>query len=348
MKKIALIFGLLPFASFAESDAQIALNETIDIVRTHCSGVSARMEKIKKMAGIGTAVNVIGTAAGAGGVASGVVKYYTDVDMAKNMVEKAGVDALINSLKERELSAENQALLNNVIEIDPDIEKNLSALLDELKAQETLEAKQEILENRSNELQNQINAKQDKSTTLGNVRTGLFVADTATNVAGAIVSSNTVADDDFVEQIKKCTSSIDLLRNARLRVKVEDGDAADIKTMDLSQKILDKCSEYEYVNIQQINNLAKGAMVSNSIGAVTGSAATITSVLGNNKKLSDEIKSGDAKNVVEYNRMNVASNVLGGVTTAASLTGTALNASQIKTAKQILNISSECEEVLKW
>jgi hypothetical protein len=50
----------------------------------------------------------------------------------------------------------------------------------------------------------------------------------------------------------------------------------------------------------------------------------------------------------DYLKMNVASNVLGGVTTAASLSGTILNATQIKTAKQILNISSECEEALKW
>ena len=54
------------------------------------------------------------------------------------------------------------------------------------------------------------------------------------------------------------------------------------------------------------------------------------------------------EDIKKYSKMNVASNVLGGVTATASLTGTVLNASQIKTAKQVLNIAQECEGVLVW
>ena len=349
MKKIALIFSILPLTALAESDAEIALNTAMDSVRTNCSGVSARMENIKKMAGIGTAVNAVGTAAGVGGVVSGVIKQKTDVEMAHNMGEKEGVDLLIKKLKERQASPENQALLKQKIRISADLEKNLNEFSASLSDEER-EEEIRNLENRSEELQNEISKQQQKSTTAGNVRTGLFAVDTVSNVAGAVVSSKTVVGDDFIEQIKLCTESIHTLRDARTRAKVEDGGNVDQRKMEISQNMLDKCSEYEYVNLTPLNNFGKGAMVANSVGAVTGATATITSVLGNNKRLSnmDFTTAEGAQEINKYEKVNKASNVLGGVTAAASLTGTVLNASQIKEAKKILNIASECEETLQW
>ncbi len=350
MKKLPLmVFCLLPGMVWADAGAEVALNDAIEIVRTQCRGISAKMEGIKKMAGIGTAVNAVGTVAGAGGVAAGVVKYNTDVSMAKTMGEKAATDELLRKLKEKELSPENQLALKKDIVLSPDFEKNLQALVDELNAEESVQDKQKTLTEHSAELQNKINEQQKKSITAGNVRTGLFAVDTVSNVTGAVVSSKTVADKDFIEQIKLCTESMDVLRNARTRLKVENGADSAPASMERSQKILDKCSEYEYVNVQQLNNLGKGAMISNSVGAATGTVATITSALGNDKKLSEmDFKTEDGiKQINKYEKVNVASNIIGGVTAAASLSGTVLNASQIKTAKQILNIAQECEEALQ-
>lgn len=344
MKKIALIFGLLPLVAHAETDATSALNETINVVRAQCSGISAKMDNIKKMAGIGTAVNAVGTATGVGGVASGVVKWYKDKDTLESIAEKKAVDLILQELKEKkQLSAENQELLQKIKTISPKLEKNLSDLAADLDKESSDDKKISTLEQRKLDIQKDIDKSQKQSTAAGNARTALFAVDTATNVAGAVVSSKTVADEDLVEQIKKCTESIDLLRKARARAQFEDD--TDLKSMDISKKILEKCSEYEYVNVQQINNLAKGAMVTNSVGAVSGTVATITSAIGNNKKVSDIQSTQEFK---KYNGTNVASNVLGGVTTAASLTGTALNATQIKEAKKIINISQECEEALQW
>lgn len=349
MKKIALIFSILPLTAFAESDAEIALNNAMDSVRTNCSGVSARMENIKKMAGIGTAVNAVGTASGVGGVVSGVIKQKTDLEMAHNMGEKEGIDVVLSKLKEKASAPENQAMLNQKIKLSPGVEKELNEFATKLSNEEK-EEEIKNLEQRSEELQNEISKQQQKSTTAGNVRTGMFAIDTVSNVAGAVVSSKTVVGKDFIEQIKLCTESIHTLRDARTRAKVEDGGNIDQKKMEVSQKMLDKCSEYEYVNLTPLNNLGKGAMVANSVGAVTGATATITSVLGNNKKLSnmDFTTVEGAQEIVKYEKVNKASNVLGGVTAAASLTGTVLNASQIKEAKKILNIASECEETLQW
>ena len=348
MKKISLICCLLPVAAFAETEAQIELNNAIEIVRMQCRGISARMEGVKKMAGVGTAVNVIGTATGVGGVASGVVKYNKDVDTIKGIKDKSELDSLIAELKRtKESLSENQDLLQRAKTIDPNIETNLQKLANDLAEEEKLEQQQQILEQSSADLQKEIDKSQQESIKSGNIRTGLFATDTAANVAGAVVSANTVVDKDFVEQIKLCAQSMDKLRDARTRVKIEEGLGSAPALMERSQKILEKCSEYEYVNVQQLNSLAKGAMISNSVGAATGAAATITSVLGNNKKVTDIKKANDEKAAKEYNAMNFSSNVLGGVTAAASLSGTVLNASQIKTAKQILSIAEECEGALQ-
>lgn len=360
MKKFILIFGLLPLSVFAETDAEIALNTALGSVRTNCSGISAKMESVKKMAGIGTAVNAVGTVAGVGGVASGVIKNKKDIETAMAIGGKTGAvhvktetDLLLKKLKDQELSDEEKEF----IERYPNIAKDIDNKAKEISNSENKDEKIKILEDESIKLANEVkqqqytvNEKQEKSVMAGNIRTGTFAVDAVSNVAGAIVSSKTVVDDDFIEQIKKCTESIDGLRTARTRMNMEDGPNANQQKMELSQKILNKCSEYEYVNLTPLNNLGKGAVIANSIGATTGTAATITSVLGNNQKLStmDFKTQQGVENIKKYSKMNVASNVLGGVTAAASLTGTALNASQIKTAKQVLNIAQECEEVLAF
>jgi hypothetical protein len=106
-----------------------------------------------------------------------------------------------------------------------------------------MEEKINDLEKKSDELQNKINQQQKKSDIAGNVRTGMFAVDTVSNVAGAVVSSKTIVDDDFVEQIKKCTESVAELRDARVRAKVEDGGMGLTQNMDISQKIIEKCGE---------------------------------------------------------------------------------------------------------
>ena len=362
MKRIALILGLLPLTAFADTDAGTTLNDTINVVRAQCSGISARMENIKKMAGIGTAVNAVGTATGIGGVASGIVKSQTDKKTFGLKQEKAEVDAILEYMKEIEARPENASAYFAPNKLAPDYRARIRALAEAsfsfdkdgemVKFNHDLDddgTKQIIseYEERSNQLQKDIDKSQKKSTAAGNARTALFAVDTATNVAGAVVSSKTVADEDLVEQIKKCKESIELLKTARMRAQIEDVDKSDARAMEISQNILNKCGEYQYLDMTKLNSLAKGAMITNSVGAVSGTVATITSALGNSKKVSEM----DVINSDEYEKnkkMNTASNVLGGVTTAASLTGTALNASQIVEAKKIVNVSQECEETLKW
>lgn len=343
MKKIALSLLFLPVVAMAESDAEIALNDAIGAARLSCSGISARMENIKKMAGIGTVVNAAGTVAGAGGVAAGHFKMDADAKAMGASMAKSQSDAIIAKLRKQELSAQNQAALKYAFSISPDLEKNLKILAEDDDAKEQTITAYEALSANS---QKTINEQQKKSDTLGNVRTGLFAMDTVSNVAGAVVASKTVADDDFIEQINKCVESLSKLSDARTRVKVEDGANANQQQMNLSQNILDKCGEYKSLDLKQLNNLGKGAMIANSVGAATGAVATITSALGTNKKVST-IEAYSQEDAKKFFKTNHTSNIMGGVTTAASLTGTVLNATQIKTVKKTLEITQACEEALQ-
>ena len=326
MKKIILILlCFCPLVAKSETDAEIQLRSVIKDVRNYCGGISAQMEPLKKMAGIGTVINAVGTGAGVGGVVAGVVKENKDTQT-------------LDALKKLEQSEENQKALEGLRDayLDPNARENIKALAKQLSVDD--KKLEEIAEN------------QKKSDRLGNLRTGLFATNTATSVAGAVVSSKTILDDATLEKINLCKESIAKLRDASTRMKVEDGDNANSDLMQKSQNIVERCSEYETYDVSSLNKLAKGATVSGAVGAVTGTAATITSALGTSKKAinidykdSDQAQK-DEKSLIATNK---ASNVLGGVTAGTSLAGTVLNATQIKKVKQLVTIADNCEGALE-
>ena len=352
MKKLFLFFTLLPISAIAETNTDVIFNNALNSVRTQCSGISDKLEPLKKMAGIGTAVNAIGTASGIGGVASGIAKHNTDKNIASEIGEKYSIEIIKEKLKAKELSTENQAAFENFRKIASNInwkqlEQDLNKLSDNLDEQERQESIKE-LEKKEAELQNKINENQAKSDKYGNVRTGLFATNTATNIAGAIVSSKTKVDETLQEKIKACTESITKLRDATMRYQVENTSEKNIDLLSKSQQIINACGEYQYIDTNSLNKLAKGATVSGTVGAVTSAAATISSISGTSNKLSDiDLKNPNAeKEINKIENTNTASNVLGGITVATSLTGTILNATQIKKIKQIVSIADKCEEAL--
>ena len=347
---------LLPFAAIAETDAEKELINTINNVHNQCSGISDNMEPLKKMAGIGTAVNAVGTLAGAGGVASGIAKNEKDKNIATSMGEKYSIEVIKEKLKDKELSPENQAALKRFQESAQDVnwaevEAGLNKLSDEFDKQEAQSQEDMLkkLDAQEAAAQKRIEENQKQSDTYGNIRTGLFATNTATSVAGAIVSSKAKVDESLEERIKKCKNSLPELSNAVFRVRVEDGQSANTYLIEKGQKILGRCGEYNRLDISSLNKLANGATVSGAVGGVTGLAATVTSVAGTKNKVSDiDVASENAEQEMnKIEKVNVASNILGGVTAITSLTGTVLNAKQIKKIKDVIMVAQDCEEALK-
>lgn len=177
-----------------------------------------------------------------------------------------------------------------------------------------------------------------KSKQLGNLRTGTMAAATATNIAGAVMSGTNKVKGDLKQQIDECLASVKTLSNVRMQARI-DGSATDAD-LARAENIIRACDAWTTVDVSSINNRSTGATVSAGIGAGLGLAGTITSASAN----SNSVRDGDAD---KEKKLNTAANVLAGGTTAASLSATIFNATQISAIKRAATVADECEGALK-
>ncbi len=260
-------------------------------VKNNCSNISGDLNDLKKMAGINTAITGVGTATAIGATAVGIAKSSVDEEI-ENIIQKA--------LEGKTKPAENPN------------EKDVKDAIDAYFKESSKSANDTDTQNLD-----ELAEKSEKSKNLGNWRTGLLGASTATNVAGAVIAGNNKVDDDL--QTKARMDGIDVTQ---------------------AQKIVSACSKWEEADLSKVNDRAKGAMISSIVGATTGIAGTVTSAVAN----SDKTRAGDKD--TEKN-LNTTSNILAGGTTIASGVATAFNATQISAVKKIVTIAEECEETLK-
>jgi len=308
MKKLSFVLlALLACPSYATVyDLDVAMNN----VRNACSGINSKMDHLKLMAGINTGIGAVGTVTGAVALGTGIAKAQKDKEIEDLMVKIA------EKLKDApEFSEQDKA------DLIADFSKNWA----------------EWSKENSEEAQ-KINKLTEESKTLGNVRTGMLAANTATSIAGAVISSQNKANGSIKEAIENCISATDDLRESMMQARLDGHDTTDAK------RIVDACTEYKFADLSKINKLATGSTVTSSIGAVAGGIGTITSAVANTDKTrNDNSKAGQDK---EKN-LNTASNVLSGVTTATSAISTVLNGVQIATIKKVVSISERCEEELQ-
>ena len=177
-----------------------------------------------------------------------------------------------------------------------------------------------------------------KSKQLGNVRTGTMAAATATNIAGAIMSGTNKVKGDLKQQIDECLMSVKILSNVRMQARI-DGSANNTE-LARAENIIRACDAWSTVDITPINNRSKGATILSGIGAGLGLAGTITSASANSK----DVRDGDSD---KEKNLNTAANVLAGGTTAAGLSATIFNATQISAIKRAATVADECEGALK-
>lgn len=170
-----------------------------------------------------------------------------------------------------------------------------------------------------------------KKKELGNWRTGLLVANTATNVAGAIIASkNLNTDKDLETRVKECVDSVDSLQKSMIEAKFENVDITEAKF------IYDVCSEWKYVDLSVVKKRTKSAQVLSIIGGGAGAAGVITSAVANN-----------SDNVDNEKKLDNASNLLAGGATVLSGGATVFNAMQISAIKKIANVAEQCEGALE-
>lgn len=308
-----LTFGVLMSLMVGVAHANTNLAAAIENVRTTCGNISAELSDMKKMAGITTAVTGVGTVAGGVALGTGIAKAGVDKEIADLEQQFEKLDATRN-LETITISATN--LQNELNQYQASIQ--------------TLS---------KSELQKQKSEAEQKSKNLGNIRTGTLATATATNIAGAIMSGTNRVKGDLKQQIDECLASVKTLSNVRMQARISktatDGDLA------RAENIIRACDAWTTVDVSSINNRSTGATVSSGIGAGLGLAGTITSASAN----SDGVRNGDDEQ--RQKNLNTAANVLAGGTTAASLSATIFNATQISAIKRAAMVADECEGALK-
>ena len=308
---IGILMSLMVGAARANADLAAA----IENVRTACGNISAELTDMKKMAGITTAVTGVGTVAGGVALGTGIAKANVDKEIEELEAQIAELKKSRSGVPVEKLEIANKNEFNQSLD---DFVRTYSAELQQKAAE--------------------LSAAEKKSKTLGNVRTGTMAVVTATNIAGAVMSGTNRVKGDLKQQIDECLTSVKILSNVRMQARI-DGSATDAD-LARAENIIRACDAWTTVDITPINNRSKGATVSSGIGAGLGLAGTITSASAN----SDGVRDGDAD---KEKKLNTAANVLAGGTTAASLSATIFNATQISAIKRAATVADECEGALK-
>ena len=305
-----LTFGIVMSLMVGVAHANTDLAAAIENVRATCGNISAELNDMKKMAGITTAVTGVGTVAGGVALGTGIAK--TNVDKEIEECER-----ILQELATDQEKAEIVFTVINIEDVEKSLAENPVAQLD---------------------LNNHLDELNEKSKTLGNIRTGTLATSTVANIAGAVMSGTNKVKGDLKQQIDECLASVKTLSNVRMQARI-DGSANDTE-LARAENIIRACDAWTTVDISSINKRSTGATVSSGIGAGLGLAGTITSVSAN----SDGVRDGDAD---KEKKLNTAANVLAGGTTVASLSATIFNATQISAIKRAATVADECEGALR-
>jgi len=194
MKK--LLFGL-SIMCICNAYAETNINIAIQNAKTACSGINDSMAHLKTIAGINTAVTAVGTVAGGVALGTGIAKYSVDKEQAELAAKVARLIAEKSNVPIERLEIADEAEFRAAI--------HRAASGDSLITSDI----------------QKINELEQKSKTLGNVRTGTLAASTATNIAGTAIAATNKVNNDLEEKINKCIVAVKELSNAKLAAKVE-------------------------------------------------------------------------------------------------------------------------------
>ena len=214
------------------------LSDQIQITRSACSGISNAMDNLKKMAGINTAVTTVGTVTGGVALGTGIAK--TSVDSELNaLIEK--VQKLID--EKSKIPVEKIDVKNR-----SEFEQQLTEISGSISS--------------TNE---RISELEQKSKTLGNIRTGTLAATAVADTAGTIIAAKNKVDDDLQSRIDNCVTAVKRLSTAR--ASAQAAKTTDTAEISKANTIINACRDWEYVNLTDINKKARGAAISSGTGA---------------------------------------------------------------------------------
>ncbi len=339
MRREIGIFCILAFVYGPALCDSTPLSEQIENVRAQCSGISSKMDGLKRMAGINTAITSVGTVAGGVGLGTGIAK--AKVDKIAEQLE-AELQAEIDKLRQLAttqthidyIPQSNIPAGQTLISDDSPTTSQPQAQLQTDQAD--IEKQQAIIKQKQAEL----DAATQKSKTLGNVRTGTLAGAAVTDAAGTIIAVKNRVDDDLQQRIDNCALAVQELSKASIQAQMEEQDNT---LLTRAQNIVQGCNEWRTIDLSKINKRATGAAISSGVGTAMAIAGTATSASANSDRIRDN--NTDQGKQKEKN-LNTASNVLAGGTTVASGVAVVFNATQIKAIKDALQVAENCEKAL--
>ena len=294
----------------------MSLNDALRATYTACVGIDEKLADLKKMAGINTAITGVGTGVGVGATAVGLVKASKDKQLESVEIELEKLREL-----EEQHKVPTDQTADDADRFMAELETSWNSIVEKIKKKE---AERDKLN------------KQSKS--LGNWRTGLMAGATATNVAGAIIAGTNGTNGLVEDMISNCSKTVESLNRSVAQARLNGEDVTE------AQQIVTACREYNSVDISKIAKRARGAMTASIVGAATGATGTVLSAVANSDSVRDD--NTDEGRQKEKN-LNTASNVMAGVTTAASATATVFNATQISAIKKVVAVAEKCEGILR-
>lgn len=268
-------------------------------LQQNCSGINAELKQIKTYSTVNTVITGVGTVAAGGALYAGIKKKDLDKkaeELVKKMdnVENMSDAEFVDFLKETARYQELKEQYDSMCQIKHDYEA--------------------------------------QSKKLGNIRTGLMAGNTATAVAGTIISSKNKKDSDSIkDMIQLC---LDTIKNNEQKIgqSMIDCDRSQYEKL---KKVVSECKMLHTENMGKVSKHNKVSTIVSGVNIGTGAAGTITSALANQNKYDKKTKN-----------LNTTANVLAGTSAVASGVSTVFNATTLKSINENLRTSELCEEAL--
>lgn len=298
MKRICLLFyGLFVLPAFAGDGCEYEY--LANVLREDCSGINAELQEIKKYETANTVVTGVGTVAAGGALYAGIKK--------KDFDRKA-----------EELAKQMENIANMS-------DKEFVTFLKQMAQYQELKEQYDSM----CKMKHDYEARAKK---LGNVRTGLMVGNTATAIAGTVISvKNTKDAMSIKDMIQQC---LDTIKNNEQKIGQARFDCGADEFENINN-VITSCRELSVENMDKVHKQSKVSGIVSGVNIGTGAAGTITSAMANKNQYDDKTK-----------KLNKAANVLAGTSMVASGVSTVFNAVTLKSINYNLKVSAACEEAL--
>ena len=308
MKFISFLFFTALFLTNASYGSDACEYEyVVNDLRQNCTGINAELQAIKTYETVNTVVTGVGTVAAGGALYAGIKK--------KDFDKKA------EELSKKMENVQNMSDAEFVV------------FLKEMAEYQELKKQYDSM----------CQTKHDyeaKSKKLGNIRTGLMAGNTATAVAGTIISAKNKKDSDSIkDMIQRC---LDTIQKHEQRIGQAMIDCSRNQYEKLRKAALE-CKMLSTENMEKVSNKNKVSGIVSGVNIGTGAAGTIVSAIAN----SDKVRNNNSEQGQQKEKnLNTAANVLAGTSMVASGVSTVFNATTLKSINENLRASKACEAAI--